>query len=283
MALPYCSRIFAYSTARPSAPRDTPTRSAVVITSASAYHRAAASSVMLPRSVAPLEITARVRVRSAPPRASPRAVTHTVVPSSCSALAYPRESNAESATTMVAGSTGSASRLRTRSSASTGPRNGASTRPRPNSSATMATSTPDASSDRSERQPVTPICLSSLAIRDSSARAATESGPRSSASFAAASRSCCCSLVRRTSMALLQHTAQRLARGQARDFRDENDPAGPFVRCQAPAHQGDEFVGLDLGTGAGDFNRGHHSLAVGGVGNAEHRTVLHGRVTVQHG
>ena len=54
----------------------------------------------------------------------------------------------------------------------------------------MATSTPDASSERSVRKPVASTVFSSRAMRPSSSRSATDPGPRSSASLAAASRSC---------------------------------------------------------------------------------------------
>ena len=73
---------------------------------------------------------------------------------------------------------GSRPSARRRSSAITGPRNGTSTRPRANSSATMATSTPDAPSERSVRKPVPSTAFSSRAIRASSSRSATEPGPQ---------------------------------------------------------------------------------------------------------
>ena len=73
---------------------------------------------------------------------------------------------------------GSRPSARRRSSAITGPRNGTSTRPRANSSATMATSTPDAPSERSVRKPVASTAFSSRAIRASSSRSATEPGPQ---------------------------------------------------------------------------------------------------------
>ena len=77
---------------------------------------------------------------------------------------YPRASMARSSMAMVAPAL-SAPRRRARSSARTGPRNGASTSRRPNSSATIATSTPEAPSERSDRQPVASICLSRRAMR----------------------------------------------------------------------------------------------------------------------
>ena len=149
-------------------PRAAPTRSAHVTASARARHRPASSGESSSRSDGDSTTPAAVLVMS------------TDV-SSCGAADGSRPS------------------ARRRSSAITGPRNGTSTRPRANSSATMATSTPDAPSERSVRKPVASTAFSSRAIRASSSRSATDPGPRSSASLAAASRSCCCSLVRRTS------------------------------------------------------------------------------------
>ena len=154
--MPYCSRIFAYSVASASAPRAMPTRSAVVATRASACQRVAASARRAHRAARRRPTTsATVRVRSAPAlrvaeiggaapwcrQAPGRAGSHgRRSPRSPTDDASPDRRRRRA--------------CRVRSSASTGPRNGASTSPRPNSSATMATSTPEASSERSDRQPV---------------------------------------------------------------------------------------------------------------------------------
>src|SRR6478609_1041476 len=160
MVEPYCSRTLAYSVASASVPRAAPTRSAHVTASARARHRAASSGESSSRSDGDSTTPAAVLVMS------------TDV-SSCR------------------GGDGSRPSARRRSSAITGPRNGTSTRPRANSSATMATSTPDAPSERSVRKPVASTAFSSREIRASSSRSATDPGPRSSASLAAASHSCC--------------------------------------------------------------------------------------------
>ena len=187
-------------------------------------------------------------------------------------------------TATVAGAA-SAPDCRPRSSASTGPRNGASTSPRPNSSATMATSTPGRAvgaqrPPAGRRPPPSPAARSDARRRGP----ATEPGPRSSASLAAASRNCCCSLVRRTSIsAPSARRRSTLPEGRRGISGDEHDPARPA--CRSPAASPTRAIELvRRRPGARRrADRGHDRLAVARVGHAEHRAVDHGRVTVQHG
>src|SRR6185312_2155835 len=248
IGLPYCSRIFAYSHANACAPRAAPRMSAVVAVTARAWKRSGSSPPS--RVIASVVgICAIARVRSAV----------------CVA-----DSTSASVTTTPA---------RPSSSASSGPTKGTSTRPRPNSSATIATSTPDAPSERSERHPVASTAFSRRAIRASSSSSCTEPGPRSSASLAAASRNWRCSLVRRTSIALLKDSAQQLPGRQARNLGHEQYLLGSFVGRQPLTHQPDEILAVDRCTGG---DGGHDRLAVDGVRDREHRAVGDARMTVQH-
>src|SRR6478609_10766374 len=181
--------------------------------------------------------------------------------------------------TSGAGDTGDPVR-RARSSANTGPRNGTSTSPLPNSSATMATSTPEAPSLRRVRNPVPSTAFSSRATRVASSRSATEPGPRSSANSAAASRSCRCSAVRRTSMPLLQNSAQYLSRRQSRNLGNHDHTAQLFVRREPLGDQGDEFVGIDETMRR---DRSDDGFAVDLVVDPEHRAVDDPGMAMQYG
>ena len=204
MVAPYCSRTFAYSVASASVPRAAPTRSAVVAVSASAYQRPASSSD------------------------SSRELGAATRPTPARLLVRSTDSSAATTPTGLRGRADAAGRRRA-------PARGTARRPArgrtPRRRSPPRRRTPRRSAACAN--PVASTVFSSRAMRLSSSRSATDPGPRSSASLAAASRSCRCSAgqtdVHSRSFSTRRNTFPEGRRGIS---VDENDPAGPLVGRQ---------------------------------------------------
>ena len=302
---PYCRRSFAYPTARSTAPRIVPTRSAQVMARPRAVHLVRTSSARWPTRAAPaVSTTATGRVRST--RVSPRpTATELREPSSSSTSA------AHGASRVDGEGLGPVHRGRRRGPrsrpwspaahrravAARRPTSGRGRRcrrrPRPSSSAMMATSTADAhgapssDGDRSSRQPAAATAASSFSTRSR----VVELTHRAGAEAVDEHR---CRVAQRPLLGG-QPDVHQPAISSSRSTRRSTLPDGrrgtastTTTRCtclyvaSVSATSALQLALLDRRLRI-ELHRGDGNLAGPLVGYAEHGAVEHRRMAVQHG